>query len=105
MAKTSSFIDIMKGFKAVTKKPHFEKVGYSVGKTLFATIDAEHTLGCVKLSLEAQKEFSKIDKAVYPVPNSWGKKGWTYLDLLTIRESLLAEVIETSYKETSKDLK
>ncbi len=104
MGSTISFTEILNGLKDVTVKPHFEKIGYSLGKKLFATVDANHTLGCVKLSLEAQQEFIKIDKAIYPVPNSWGKKGWTYLNLLSISESLLTEVIEASYKETRKHL-
>jgi len=59
-------------------------------------------LGCVKLSLESQNQFIEINKAVYPVPNRWGKKGWTYLNLLTIPESLLAEIIQTAYQENKK---
>ena len=100
MKSNDLFTEIIRGLKDVTEKPHFERSGFSVGKKLFATVDAKHTLACVKLSPESQHQFHKIDKAVYPVPNSWGKKGWTNLDLLKIPESLLAEVIETAYYES-----
>lgn len=102
MGETNIFNEILKGLKDVTEKAHFEKTGYSVGRKLFATVDANHTVGCVKLSLESQNELIKIDRAVYPVPNSWGKKGWTYVDLSKIPESLLTEIIQTAYQENKK---
>jgi hypothetical protein len=102
MEEITIFSEILAGLKDVTEKPHFEKKGYSVEGRLFATVDAKHTLGCVKLSLEAQNQFTEINKTVYPVPNNWGKKGWTYLNLSTIPESLLAEIIQTAYRENKK---
>ena len=102
MEEINIFGEILRGLKDVAEKPHFEKIGYSLEGKLFATVDAKHTLGCVKLSLESQNQFIGINKAVYPVPNNWGKKGWTYLNLLIIPESLLAKIIQTVYQENKK---
>ena len=38
---------------------------------------------------------------VYPVPNTWEKQGWTFVDLSTIDKHLLFEIIEKAYHTVS----
>ncbi len=66
----------------ITEEPHFEKTSYRVKKKIFATYDEKRHRVCVKLSGADQDVFSMIYKsAIYPVPNKWGKQGWTFIEL------------------------
>lgn len=82
----------------VTEEPHFEKTSFRVKKKIFATYDDTTNRACLKLSEIDQDLFSLKDRAVvYPVPNKWGRHGWTFAELNTIDESLLADLLKTAY--------
>jgi hypothetical protein len=55
----------------------------------------EHNRATVKLSAADQDIFCTFDNTViYPVPNKWGKQGWTHVNLLTVREEMLTEILK-----------
>ena len=82
--------------------PHFEKTSFRVNKKIFATAVPEHTRATVKLSLADQDIFCTFDESViYPVPNKWGKQGWTHINLQIVNEEMLTEILKTAYCETA----
>jgi len=82
----------------VTEEPHFEKTSFRVRKKIFATMDDKSTRATVKLTEMDQDLFSSIDRTVIcPVPNKWGKQGWTHVELSKIQDELLAEVLLAAY--------
>jgi predicted DNA-binding protein (MmcQ/YjbR family) len=81
-----------------TENPHFEKISFRVNNKIFATMVTDQNRATVKLSVADQDIFCTFnDSVIYPVPNKWGKQGWTHINLLTIPEYLLAEVLKTAY--------
>lgn len=67
-------------YPQTAEEPHFEKLSFKVNKRIFATYNQEDNSACLKLSETDQDIFSAFDKTiVYPVPNKWGKQGWTFL--------------------------
>lgn len=55
---------------------------FRVKKKVFATINPAAHRATVKLTPEDQPVFMAMGQGViYPVPNYWGKLGWTHLDL------------------------
>jgi hypothetical protein len=89
-------------FPETTEAPHFEKTSFKVKKKIFATYDGKNKLLCVKLSEIDQDVFSRIDKSIiYPVPNKWGKQGWTYIQLKTVKVKLFTDALTTAYCETA----
>jgi len=57
---------------------------------------------CIKLSEIDQNVFSSIDKtAIYPVPNKWGKQGWTFIDLEAVKPDILIDALQTAYCEVA----
>ncbi len=55
---------------------------FRVKKKDFATINPAKYRATVKLTPEDQDVFLAMGQgALYPVPNYWGKLGWTHLDL------------------------
>lgn len=85
-------------FPETSEAPHFDKVAFKVKKKIFMTYnEAQHRI-CVKFSEIDQSVFSSIDqKMIYPVPNNFGKQGWTLIDLDLIPEDILKDAIQTAY--------
>ncbi|MES2649337.1 MAG: MmcQ/YjbR family DNA-binding protein [Bacteroidota bacterium] len=98
MVSIATFKKIAMSFPDVVEQPHFEKQSYRIGKKIFATLDIKNQLACLKLSVADQDIFSAFDKTIiYPVPNKWGQLGWTFVNLLLIKENMLTEILKTAY--------
>jgi predicted DNA-binding protein (MmcQ/YjbR family) len=98
MVSNAAFRKMAMSFEGVSELPHFEKASFRVAKKIYATLDAKLSRACLKLDDENQSLFSSHDRTViYPVPNRWGKQGWTFVDLRKINASLMKEVLLTAY--------
>lgn len=66
---------------------------------MFATYDSKTNLASIKLSEYEQDLFSTFDRSiVWPVPNKWGKQGWTLLDLAKIPAELFSDALTAAYR-------
>ena len=84
----------------VTEELHFEKISFRVNNKIFATAVPEHNRATVKLSIADQDIFCTFDSTViYPVPNKWGKQGWTHVNLQFVKEEMLTEILKAAYCE------
>ena len=103
MVSLQTFRQLSLSYPDTTEEPHFEKSSYRIKKKIFATLDQKKKIACVKLSETDQDVFCLIDKEIiYPVPNKWGKQGWTLIDLTKIKKPLLTDVLSTAYNEVAK---
>ncbi len=85
-------------FEASEEAPHFEKTSFRISKRIFATLDTEKKRVTMKLSAVNQSVFSCYDKeAVYPVPNNWGKQGWTIFELKKVRADIFKDALTQAY--------
>jgi hypothetical protein len=85
-------------FPESTEEPHFEKTSFRVKKKIFATVDQDGQIACIKLSDIDQDVFSKISKgAIYPVNNKWGNQGWTNIDLKQVHPDILKDALRSAY--------
>jgi predicted DNA-binding protein (MmcQ/YjbR family) len=90
--------EIAFSFPETTEESHFDKTSFRIKKKIFATFDENTNQACLKLPEIEQSVFSTIDsKAIFPVPNKWGKQGWTFFKLDEINESVLADALKTAY--------
>lgn len=102
MIDEQTFRDLALSFPESAEAPHFEKTSFRVAKKIFATLNLKEKRACVKLSEIDQDVFSAFDKTiVYPVPNKWGKQGWTLVDLTRVREDMLVDILRSSYCEVA----
>ncbi|TSD67223.1 MmcQ/YjbR family DNA-binding protein [Inquilinus sp. KBS0705] len=100
MADIISIRRVALSLPEVSEEPHFEKTSFKVNKKIFATVVPEHNRATVKLSATDQDVFCTFDSAViYPVPNKWGKQGWTHINLLTVKQDMLTEILKVAYCE------
>ena len=89
-------------FPETNEAAHFEKPSFRVAKKIFATLNLKENRICVKLSEIDQDVFSSFDKSIiYPVPNKWGKMGWTLVDLGKIRKDMLTDILRMAYCEVA----
>ena len=89
-------------FPETTEEMHFNKISFRVKKKIFATFDEKSNLVCLKFSETDQDVFSSIGKtAIYPVPNKWGKQGWTFLQPGKVRKEILIDALTTAYCEVA----
>ena len=85
-------------FPETTEKPHFEKTSFRVKNKIFVTYDAVNNQACIKLSEIDQNVFSLVNKeAIFPVPNKWGKQGWTFVKLNLVGSEIFADALTTAY--------
>lgn len=83
---------------ATSEHPHADKRSFKVGKKVFATYNGPYNRVCVKLSELDQDAFCSFDASViYPVPNKWGKQGWTLINLAAVQEETLADALTVAY--------
>lgn len=98
MVTVDYFRAVALSFPEATEAPHVEKVSFRVRKKIFATYDAGNNRATLKLSEMDQDIFSKADKAaIYPVPNTWGKQGWTLVELKKVKKKLFQQALMTAY--------
>jgi predicted DNA-binding protein (MmcQ/YjbR family) len=107
MVSIKTFRALALSFAETSEQPHFEKTSFRVGKKIFATYDDKNKRACIKLSEIDQHVFSSYNKEIiYPVPNKWGKQGWTFIELTTVPKAMFIDAIKTAYDEVApKNLK
>ena len=103
MVDPETFRQLALSFPDAVELPHFEKTSFRVNKKIFATLDIKKKRACVMLSEIDQSVFSVFDKTIiYPVPNKWGDKGATFIELQSVRKSMLKDALTQSYNKIVK---
>ncbi|HMU46367.1 MAG TPA: MmcQ/YjbR family DNA-binding protein [Chitinophagaceae bacterium] len=85
-------------FPETDEHPHFDRKAFRVKRKIFATLLEKDKTMNLMLTPEDQSVFCKIDKnIIYPVPNKWGLKGATSVDLKKISISLFKDALTVAY--------
>lgn len=104
MISETTFRKVALSFTDTKEEPHFEMTSFRVKKKIFATLNLKEKRATIRLSPEEQDLFCVFDKNVmYPVPNKWGKQGWTHINLKTIPKEMFIDAMNAAYLQiTSK---
>ena len=85
-------------FDGVSEEPRFNKTSFRVKGKIVATLNLEHDRACVRLSpIDQDVFFSFKEYVIYPVPNAWGKSGWTLINLKKVRKDMFKDAITSAY--------
>jgi hypothetical protein len=85
-------------FDEAIESPHFELTSFRVRKKIFATMDEKKNRVCLMLKPVEQSVFCAYDKSImYPVPNSWGKKGATYVEIKKVKKDMFIDALTEAY--------
>lgn len=99
-------VDLETARKIALSQPEaeeFDHFGYPAfrikKKKIFATLWPNEDRMMVKLSLIDQSVFHSFDPAIfYPVPNKWGLKGATFVELEKVRRDMLEDAVHTAWE-------
>lgn len=98
MSNNDTFRQIALSFADTAEVPHFEKQAFRSSKRIFASLLESTGIGVAMLTPAEQYVFCKLDeKNIFPVPNKWGLKGATSLNIKNIPKKILKEILETAY--------
>lgn len=102
MVSIKTFRQLALSFPNTNEEPHFEKTSFRVNKKIFAALDTKKNLACLLFDPIQQSVFSAYDKTIiYPVPNKWGQKGATYVELKKVRKDVLKDALEQAYNKVA----
>jgi hypothetical protein len=105
MVTEETFRELALSFPDAIELPHFELTSFrAANKKIFATLDVKKNRACLMLSPVDQSVFSAHDiSIIYPVPNKWGSQGATFVELKTVRKSVLKDAMKQAHdKVTAK---
>ena len=99
MVSIETFRELAMSFPNATEEPHFEKTSFRVNKKIFATFDEKNNHAVLKLNEIDQSVFCASSEMIfYPIPNKWGKQGWTIVELSKVRPEMFEDVLIRSYE-------
>lgn len=98
------FRNIALSYPETTEEPHFKNTSFRVRKKIFATYDFNTQLACLKLSEKDQDLFSLFDSSlIFPVPNKWGKQGWTLAKIEALDEEILRDLLYSAFCQVAPE--
>ena len=102
MISISTFRNLALSFPGSSEQPHFDLISFRVNKKIFATLNIDKQLVCLMLTEIAQSVFMAYDSSIiYPVPNKWGKKGATYVELIKVRKLIIKNGLTQAFQKAT----
>ncbi len=96
----SEFNSLALALPKVSDEPHLSKAAYKILKNIFVTLDPKLTTATFRLLEKNQDILSLIAKKhIYPIPNKWGKMGWTFFEIKHLGKETIQEVLKVVYCE------
>ncbi|MBN8938188.1 MAG: MmcQ/YjbR family DNA-binding protein [Rhizobiales bacterium] len=83
--------------------PHFERTAVKVAKgRIFATLGPDGTSLNVKLTPDQQPVYVDSAPEIFsPVPNAWGRQGWTTVDLAKADRDTVAAALTAGWRNAA----
>lgn len=79
---------------------------FRVRNRIFASLNAEHTTGTVKVSPDEQARLIEADATVFvPASGAWGRQGWTTVHLAAAPSELVGEALTLAWQLMQKTAK
>jgi len=97
MARASDLRRMALSLEGTSEAPHFDRVAFKV-KRIYATLAADGKTANLKLDPDEQEFKCMLAPEVFaPVPNAWGKQGWTTLTLAKASAAELRAALEMAW--------
>ena len=98
MATASDVRKLALALEGTTEHPHFDRAAFKA-KRIYATLAADGKSLNLKLTPEEQEFKTMMAANVFsPIPNAWGRQGWTQADLKAIGKAELAAVLTMAWE-------
>ena len=98
MATSKDLRRIALTLEGTTEAPHFDRTAFKVAR-IYMTLTADGRTANFKLTPDEQ-EFKCMlaPEAFAPVPNAWGKQGWTTAKLSALSTADLKAALEMAWR-------
>jgi YjbR len=97
MATAKDLQQIALSLDGTTEAPHFDRTGFKVAR-IYATLAADGLSANLKLSPDEQELKCLVaPEAFMPVPNAWGRHGWTTATLAKLSAQELASALKLAW--------
>lgn len=98
MVTAAAFRKIALSLEGATAAPHFDRTAFKVAR-IYATLAPDGRTANLKFAPDEQELKCVVAAdAFMPVPNAWGKQGWTTATLANLTEPELKSAIEMAWK-------
>lgn len=88
------------GLPETKELPHHAITSFRIRTKIYATLNAPEHRATLRFSPEMQDIFTAVSQgAIFPVPNAWGKYGWTNVDLETVAPELFQDALRIAWRE------
>ena len=97
MATAKDLRRMAMALEGTSEAPHFDRAAFKV-KRIYATLAADGMTANLKLTPDEQEFKCMLAPEVFaPVPNAWGKQGWTTLTLAKATAADLKAALEMAW--------
>lgn len=84
--------------EGTTEAPHFDRAAFRVAR-IYVTLTADGRTANFKFTPDEQEfKCMMMPEAFVPVPNAWGKQGWTTATLAALGVAELKSALETAWQ-------
>lgn len=85
-------------FEGTAEKPHFHRTAFTVNGKIFATLLAKDSTLNLMFDVQTQFIFCPPNSdIIFPVPNKWGLKGATTINLKKANKKLVKSALQAAY--------
>jgi hypothetical protein len=98
MVSIEAFRKLARSFPDTVEQPHFDIPSFRYKGKIFSTLWVKDNRAMLKLSPIEQSVYCEYDPAIFfPVPNAWGAKGATMVELSKVKKPILLEALTAAY--------
>jgi hypothetical protein len=98
VVSTAAFRKIALSLEGTTAAPHFDRTAFKVAR-IYATLAPDERTANLKFAPDEQELKCMVAADAFaPVPNAWGKQGWTTATLTKLTEPELKSALEMAWK-------
>lgn len=98
MVTTAAFRKIALSLEGTTDAPHFDRTAFKVAR-IYATLAPDGRTANLKFAPDEQELKCMVAADAFaPVPNAWGKQGWTTATLANLTGPELKNALEMAWK-------
>jgi hypothetical protein len=97
MATAADLRRIARALEGTSESPHFDRAAFKA-KRIYATLAADGKTANLKFTPDEQEFKCMLAPEVFaPVPNAWGRQGWTTLTLAKASATDLRDALKMAW--------
>jgi hypothetical protein len=98
VSTSAAFRKIALSLEGTTDAPHFDRTAFKVAR-IYATLAADGRTANLKFAPDEQELKCMVAADAFaPVPNAWGKQGWTTATLAKLTDAELKSALQTAWQ-------